>query len=173
MLNRLCGALLYAALSAGPADAFTLTSDEGRFTIEMPSKPKLETRRMRNRIGGDTATSFEWYVDQREPEVTWEVSYRDHNPRVVDAKFPSRIFDDVIQEIQRRDDTKLLSHKFIEHHGMRGLEVRYLNTLHRAQLRSRFFVVGARLYLIQYGGRYDTDNEPHVEGYLNSFRVLR
>src|SRR5262245_39454601 len=96
-LNLLLLALWIAAFSSGGVHAYTLTSKEGRFTVEMPDRPKLETRQLRNRIGGDTVTSYEWYYDRKKPEATWETSYRDLNKApMTDAALLDKFYDVVI-----------------------------------------------------------------------------
>ena len=101
MFTRLLGllaALLVGALSAGAAAAFTLTSDEGRFTVELPEKPSFKQRRIQRVKDGAIFESNEWRLDQL--WITWQVSYRDHLQYDVDIS-ADKIFNRLIQELLR------------------------------------------------------------------------
>jgi len=168
-LVRLLGALLVGAMSAGAAAAFTLTSDEGRFTVELPDKPSFQVRRLASKDGA-ILESNEWMVDQ--PWLMWLVSYRDHPQNAEDAS-PEKIFERLIHELPNSLDGKLRSHHFFEREGAQGLEIRIFVPRNRMLLRSQIFVVHKRQYAISYVGPDGSENEPKVETYLNSFHVLR
>jgi len=167
-LALLLGVLLVSAAAAGPVGAYTLSSDEGRFSIEMPDKPDFKVRRITG-TDGTVLESNEWIVDQ--PWILWQVSYRDHPPTAASA-LPEKIFDRVIHELPDLLDGELRSHRFIEHDGVRGLEVRIFVPKNRLLLRSHVFVVRHRQYAISYVGPDGSENAPKVDNYLNSFHVL-
>ena len=172
MLNRLIGllaAFLVAVPSAGVAAAYTLTSDVGRFTVELPNKPSFKVRRLVSKEGV-TLQSNEWMVD--EPWLMWLVSYRDH-PQTAENTSPDKIFERLIRELPEVLDGELRGHRFIERDGIRGLEILIFVPRNRLLLRSHVYVVRHRQYTISYVGAEGTEHEPKVETYLNSFHVLR
>lgn len=173
MFNRIVGllaALLIGALSPLAAGAYTLTSDEGRFTVEMPEKPSFTVRRLQRVRDGAIFESNEWRVDQ--PWLTWLVSYRDYAQATDDAS-AEKIFEQVLQELPVSLDGELRDHHYFEREGTRALEIRIFVPRNRLLLRSQVFVAGHRRYVVSYVGPDGSESDAKVEGYLKSFHVLR
>jgi hypothetical protein len=172
VLNRFVGlvaGLFVTALVAADAGAYTLTSDAGRFTIEMPGKPEFTVRRLLRESDGAILESNEWMVKQ--PWLFWFVSYRDH-PAHADDATPDKLYGRIIRELPSALEGELRAHRYIERDGIRGLELLVYVPRNRLLMRSRVFVVGQRQYTISYVGDDGTERHPKVESYLNSFHTL-
>jgi hypothetical protein len=166
---RLLAQLLVAALCSGSAGAYTLTSDDGRFSVELPAKPGFKQRRIQRVRDGAIFESNEWRLDQ--PWITWQVSYRDHSQNADDAT-ADKIFNRVLLELPASLGGDLRLFRYIERDGTQGLEVRIFVPRNRMLLRSQIFVVGTRQYNISYVGPDGSEIESVVETYLNSFHIL-
>ncbi len=158
------------AFAAGAAAAYTLTSEVGRFTIELPDRPEFTVRRIRRESDGAVLESNEWMVKQ--PWIFWFVSYRDH-PKDGDDPTPEKIYGRIIRELPAALEGELRAHRYIERDGIRGLELFVYVPRNRLLMRSQVFVVAGRQYTISYVGAEGTEKEPRVESYLSSFHVLR
>jgi hypothetical protein len=165
----LLGVLTVCAFSGAAAAAYTLTSDVGRFTIELPDKPEFAVRRLRRESDGAILESNEWMVKQ--PWIFWFVSYRDH-PEDDDASTAEKIYGRIIRELAAALEGELRAHRYVEHDGIRGLELFIYVPRNRLLMRSRVFVVGRRQYTISYVGEEGTEKQRRVESYLNSFHIL-
>lgn len=161
--------LALGTLLSSAADAYTLTDKDGRFTIEMPDKPAFEKRRMKN-AGGGYADSHEWMVEQPKPDFTWMMAYRDHQSPS-DGTLPEFVYDIAAKQLVSRPGRKLLSRNFIEHDGIRGLELLIDAEPLGLVNRMRIFVVGQRVYTVVFVGPPGSEKAAGVEAYFNSLHV--
>src|SRR5712691_6834341 len=113
-LARLLGIILLAA-SAGFAHAYTLTNDDGKFTVELPAVPQFE--KLNEKTEGDALqyVRYQWLVDQN--EKAWIVSYSAF-PKPMD-----KVYDAQVQASVNGTKGKLINQQDIEQRGIKGREI--------------------------------------------------
>jgi hypothetical protein len=164
LLASIC--LLLAALAV-PAQAYTLTSREHGFSIELPGEPDYYGPRTIF-LGEKEYTGLGWDYD------SYSVHLFRLTPKMGGASFLARL-------IKERGRCRVVERdKAIRQGGIAGRDALIRDTqwthrhgchFRRYTLRARGFVVGNRLYWIQYKV-YSRDLDPEVTRVFDSFRVL-
>jgi len=163
--------LVFSLLLSGAdlARAYTLKSDEGKFSVEFPAAP--EARIMRG-VGSCESIRHEFRFLQG--KRSWLAIYKDCKPpgMLADFGIPQALRDfskgmaQVLHGEVRANDP-------IELGTVPGRE--FLVYIERTNLvvRGRVFVKGDRVYQVMYAGPAGTHEEPDIESFFASFRIMR
>jgi hypothetical protein len=151
------------------ANAYTLKSYEGRFSIEFPSTPKLENIRdvgtcraerheYRAKVG--SKTFFSSYQDCLPPGYLADVG---HGP----------FMRDFWQGLEKAVSGEVRANDPIERGNLSGREILIAVPHGNIVLRVQIFIEGDRLYKNMYAGPFGSQADPDVEAFFASFRVIR
>ncbi len=170
LVNCLAAAVLSSLLIVGSAAAFTVQSDEGRFTVELAEKPAFEKLREKT-DAGYFIDRYQWLLD--EGDVAWIVTYSDYPEADVKRLGAETMYDNAAKGAVAGVSGKLRSQAPLQHSGVRGRELFVAVPDGKMVMRQRLFVVGNRLYQNVYVGPDGTERNGEVEVFLNSFRILK
>ncbi len=156
-------------LGADFANAYTLKSYEGRFSIEFPSTPKLEDIRD---VGTCRAERHEYRASQG--GRTWFSSYQDCLPPgfladVGHGPFMRDFWKGIVKAVKG----DLRANDPIERGTLSGREILVAVPYGNIVLRVQIFIEGDRLYKNMYAGPFGSQADPDVEAFFASFRVMR
>jgi hypothetical protein len=151
------------------AHAYTLKSYEGRFSIEFPSAPAAKVVQG---IGSCESIRHEFQVS--EGRRTWIAIYKDCKPPGMLADMginPS--MRDISKAIAKALGGEVRANDPIELGPLSGRE--FLIYIERMNIvvRGRVFIEGDRIYQLMYFGPAGTQEDPVVEAFFASFRVMR
>ena len=134
-------------------------------------KPLFE-KRHHSSMFCDAYDTYEWLFEQPKTNIARGASYRDHKP-CNEKELSDKAYNFAIKEFTDLVDGKLRSHRFIEHNGIRGLDIHIDRQRDQLLQHMRIFVVGRHQYTIQYAGLHGSEESANVEVFMNSFRVHR
>lgn len=151
------------------ANAYTLKSYEGRFSIEFPSTPKLENIRD---VGMCRAERHEYQASQGSKRFF--SSYQDCLPRgfladVGHGPFMRDFWKGIVKAVKG----ELRANDPIERGTLSGREILVAVPHGNIVLRVQIFIEGDRLYKNMYAGPFGSQADPDVEAFFASFRVMR
>ncbi len=163
-------AALLAFLAAAPfANAFELKSYEGRFSVEFPSAPAFQT--IRN-VGSCIAARHEYRLSER--GRVWMASYQDCKPAGMLADIGvNPMLRDFWKGVVKSVGGELRANDPIEHGPLSGRQILVFVPQGKLILRQRMFIEGDRIYQNMYVGPFGTQDDPEVEAFFASFRVMR
>jgi hypothetical protein len=165
--TALLGALAVIA-SATLAHAFPVKSDEGKFSMEFPGQPAFSTIRD---IGSCVAARHEYRF--QEHGRVWMASYQDCKPAGILADLGHvDVFKSAIKGMLKAVKGDLRANDPIEVGALQGREVVVI-VPGGLVLRQRFFIKGDRFYQNMYIGPRGSQDDPAVEAFFASFRVMR
>lgn len=161
-------ALLVIASSTSFANAYEVKSFEGRFSIEFPGTPATDTIQD---VGSCVATRHEYRFKSR--GQVWMASYQDCKPagRVADLGH-TYILKNAIVGLLKAVKGELRAEDPVEVGILQGREI-IVAVPGNLILRERFFIEGDRIYQNMYVGPFGSQNDPAVEAFFASFRVMR
>jgi hypothetical protein len=137
-------------------------SDAGSFKLLMPGDPVVDQN--------DGVTAFR--VERLQEGAVYTVSYVDFESDPATQKDGVKeAFAGTQQGIQD-EGGKILSSKMIQLHGNPGQEIQ-ARLANGMTTRLRAYIVGKRLYLVIVTVKSDRNLVKSIEGYLNSFQVLK
>lgn len=160
---------------SGAANAYTLKSAEGRFSIEFPAAPQAKHFRD---VGTCMNDRYEFHLSQG--RKAWFAGYQDCPHGYIEDYGPNQFARDAWKGIVHNLQGELRENKLIKNHGMLGRQFLILVThagryrLGEARVfRVQVFVDGDRVYKLMYRGPVPTHQDPDVEAFFASFRVMR
>jgi hypothetical protein len=156
-----------AGLAAGAWQ--TYTSDEGRYSVELPGRPKTRTETKPTPLG---PIVVKFTYAEATPESVFMVNHCDL-PVARATDDPRAIFDDGCAEAMASSQGKQQSSKDVTFEGFPGREVIFNGTQRGRSFRchTRLLLVGRRLYQTMWIG---SGEEPaaDVERFLASFKLI-
>jgi hypothetical protein len=170
LVNRLAGAVCAFLLIVSAAAAFTLESDEGRFTIELIEKPAFEKLHEKT-AAGYFVDRYQWLLDQG--EVAWIVTYGDYPEADVKRLGAETMYDNGAKGSVDGVKGKLQKQGPIQHSGVRGRELFVAVPEGNMVMRQRLFLVGTRLYQNVYVGPAGSEQNGDVDVFFNSFQIRK
>ncbi|HWJ99583.1 MAG TPA: hypothetical protein VNR41_02625 [Xanthobacteraceae bacterium] len=161
-------ALLAIFAGATHASAFEVKSYEGKFSMEFPGAPAANTIRD---IGSCAATRHEYRFQDR--GRIWVASYQDCKPAGILADLGHiEVFKRAVKGMLKAVKGDLRASDPIEVGVLQGREVVAV-VPGGLVLRQRFFIEGDRFYQNMYIGPLGSQDDPVVEAFFASFRVMR
>lgn len=169
-LVRALSLVAVCALLVAPAAAYTLVSEEGRFSAEFPAEPTFE--KINTKLdAGYTVDRHRWLLDRG--SVAWIVSYVDYRAENVQRLGAETMYDNASAGAVESLKGTLLESLSIDHSGIRGREIFVLVPNGNLSLRQRFFISANRLYQNIYVGPRATERDTPVEAFLKSFQIFK
>jgi hypothetical protein len=150
------------------ANAFQVKSYEGKFSIEFPGQPATSTIKD---VGSCVATRHEYRFQER--GRVWMASYQDCKPAGILADLGHvQVFKNAIKGLLKGVKGDLRASDPIEVGVLQGREI-VVAIPGNLILRERFFIEGDRIYQNMYVGPFGSQDDPAVEAFFASFRVMR
>ncbi|GEM_PF-1754850 len=162
-------ACLIIVFGAEFANAYTLKSYEGRFSIEFPSAP---AEKVVHGLGSCDSTRHEFRLS--EGGRVWMAIYKDCKPSGMLADIGiNPTLRDYGPGVAKAVGGEVRANDPIEHGLLSGRE--FLIYIERGNLamRGRVFIEGDRIYHLMYVGPPGTHDDAVTETFLSSFRVMR
>jgi hypothetical protein len=161
---------------AGFANAYTVNSAEGRFSIDFPSQPTIKHIRD---VG--TCMRDRYVFSMSAGEKVWTAAYQDCPHGYLEDIGPNQFMRDAWKNIVRQLPGELRANDLVKNHGMLGRQflilvtarTRHYVVLVKRVLRMQVFVDGDRIYKLTYVGPVPSHEDPDVEAFFASFRVMR
>lgn len=161
-------ALLVIFAAAMHASAFEVKSYEGKFSMEFPGSPAASTI---HDIGSCVATRHEYRF--QEHSKVWMASYQDCKPKGILADLGHvGVIKNAIKRMLKAVKGDLRVNDPIKVGVLEGREV-VVVVPGGLVLRQRFFIEGDRVYQNMYVGPRGSQDDPAVEAFFASFRVMR
>lgn len=133
-------------------------SDEGNFSIFLPSKSVTNL----NSENDDYSINI-YYADTK--KSSYIVGYVDYNNDLTDLSL-DKVYKNFLTDFLG-DDIKLLSQQDVTLAKYRGIEVEYQNSDQKIVAKSRLFLVGKRLYILDISNYKAGD----AKQFFNSFQL--
>ncbi len=165
-LTRVFAAALICALSANIAFAFTLKSDEGKFTAEMPAEPAFE--KLNEKTSSGPYVRYQWLTDQG--SKAWIVTYNDYTAGTITKTGLEQAYKNAVQGGVQGVNGELRSENVVTQSGISGREA-LISMVGPLVMRQRIFIIGDRLYQNIYVGPPGSENDTEVNVFFASFRV--
>jgi hypothetical protein len=147
-----------AIVLAGPAASERLTSDEARFSLDVPDAPQVR---------------YLW--NDPDGKRTWVLSYNGEAKPTVARADRERRYDAAVKTVVDRAKGMLRAQKSVEQGDLTGREIVVQvpkgNSL--TMTRQQFFLTDTRFYQIIYTGPPGTEMSPEVDAFFNSFKIAR
>lgn len=160
--------LLAIAAAALSANAHEVKSFEGKFSIAFPGLPVTDTI---HDVGSCIATRHEFRLKER--ARVWIASYQDCKPPGMLADLGHmQILKNAIKGVLKAVQGELRAEDPVEVGVLQGREI-IVAVPGNLILRQRFFIEGDRIYQNMYVGPFGSQNDPAVEAFFASFRVMR
>jgi len=147
-----------AIVLAGPAASEKLTSDEARFSLDVPDAPRV---------------SYMW--NDPDGSRTWALNYNgEAKPTVARADREKR-YDGAVKTVVDRTKGMLRTQKSVEAGDVTGREVvvQVPKGTTVTMMRHQFFLTDTRFYHITYTGPAGTETSPEVDAFFSSFKIAR
>jgi hypothetical protein len=156
-----CAAAL-GLLLAGPASAYDLKDENGRFSATFPAEPALDRQEGTSPTGPHVHTTWEVNEDDRHFLVT----YTEY------ARPPVKNYDKNVMSLLAATKGQLVSQARVDLGDIDGREVVTMLP-DNSVMRQRLFQVGNRLYQAVYAGPFGTETRADVETFMASFQLLK
>lgn len=140
-------------------------SAQGRFRVELPGVPKLQSKPIATNMGMITLQMEGVELDRNTGFMVMYNDYPAHMPFDAEGSLQGAVMGLQSQGVSSSGSTP------VECDGHPGREV-YFTAQHAGKSvhgRARLFVVGRRLYQLHYLGNSGTEQHPNVERFFNSF----
>jgi hypothetical protein len=167
LFARVLGAALIFLFSASMAFAYTLKSDEGKFTAEMPAEPGFE--KLNEKASSGPYVRYQWLTDQG--AKAWIVTYNDYQSGTIQKTGLEQAYKNAVQGGVQGVKGELRNEKSITQSGISGKESMVFMPSGPLIMRQRIFIIGDRLYQNIYVGPPGTENDTEVDAFFASFRV--
>jgi hypothetical protein len=161
-------AVMICVFFADIAFAYTLKSDEGKFTAELPAEPTFEKLNETSAIG--PYVRYQWLTDQG--AKAWIVTYNDYTAGTIAKTGLEEAYKGAVQGSVRGTKGELRSDKAITQAGISGHEI-LVSIPGPFMMRQRIFIVGDRLYQNIYVGPPGTEDDAGVDAFFASFVVAK
>jgi hypothetical protein len=142
--------------------------DEGGFTITLPGRPAVATQQQETTAGPLAVKTYTLRLGAG--DAAYIVAFNDYPEAVLRASTPDEILDRVVKGALG-DHGKLRRQLPVEFEKHKGRDV--LGSVHGGlEYRSRFYLVGKRLYQISVVSKAAAVRAEDVSKFLESFRLL-
>jgi hypothetical protein len=167
-LVRVLSLVVACLVMVGQAAAYTLVSQEGRFSIEFLAEPKFEKFNEKTDAGYFVERP-QWLLDRG--TTAWIVSYGDYPLSDVQRIGAENMYDNSTRGAVEAVKGKLEQSVSVNTSGVQGREIFVLVPGGNMSMRQRFFVTGNRLYQNVYVGPAGSERDATVEAFLASFKI--
>lgn len=167
---RLLTFIVVYGVAAGAASAYSLKSDEGRFSVELPGEPAFEKLHEKTKAGY-FVDRYQWLLDLG--DTAWIVTYGDYPQSDVQRLGAEAMYDNGAKGSVEGVNGQLRSQQPVVNGGVRGRELFVFVPDSNLAMRQRMFIVGTRLYQNVYVGADGTERDAKVEAFLNSFQMRK
>jgi hypothetical protein len=160
-MARLCfyvlGILFILGQLACVGSAEVLSSQEGRFSVEVPKLP---------------IPQYQWFDNKT--NRAWIVSYREQSPPISSLAAAEKMYDFVVQAVVDSTKSKLISQGEIVRANVTGREIVMQggSSEQPRMTRQQFFLAGDRFYTLTFSGPPGTEKSSEVEAFFASFQML-
>ena len=146
----------------------TFISKEGRFSVQLPSRPKYSTQG----VGDDAAINHIYLLEKG--DSAYYLSYSDFKPDALKSVSVSKVLDGARDGGVANSKGKLLSEKSITLYGFPGREIAIdLPGAMKTKARERFYMAENRLYTIIFAGPYTTADSAATDAFLASLKLQK
>jgi hypothetical protein len=155
-LNRSIAALFICGLLIQPAAAETMTSGDGRFSVEIPDVPQFR---------------YQW-TDASNKRV-WSVSFNGASAPSVAATNREQRYDASVKAVVERLKGMLRIQRPLQIGDVTGREIVVQMTQNNVvnMLRQQMFITDNRFYQVIYTGPEGTETNSDVEAFFKSFQI--
>jgi hypothetical protein len=167
-LGAICAAVL--GLAAHYAWGEVLTDRVGRFSADFPGRPETSTQRVETQAGAVIAHIFTY---RSMGGTTYTVVYSDYPDGSMANTPPDSVYSGVINGAMGRTGGTLKGTNAVTSDSVPGREALFVSPDQKNVLRSRYFLVGDRLYQIGFEGSQGSETGKGAVGFLDSFRILK
>jgi hypothetical protein len=159
-------AAMICVLFANIAFAYTLKSDEGRFTAELPAEPTFS--KLNETASSGPYVRYQWLADQG--AKAWIITYNDYPAGTIAKTGLEEAYKNAVQGSIRGTKGELRSNKAITQADTSGREI-LISVAGPLIMRQRIFIIGDRLYQNIYVGPPGTEDDAEVNAFFAFFRV--
>jgi hypothetical protein len=159
-------AVMICVLFANIAFAYTLKSDEGRFTAELPAEPTFS--KLNETASSGPYVRYQWLADQG--AIAWIITYNDYPAGTIAKTGLEEAYKNAVKGSIRGTKGELRSDKTITQASISGREI-LISVAGPLIMRQRIFIIGDRLYQNIYVGTPGTEDDAEVDAFFASFRV--
>jgi hypothetical protein len=159
-------AVMICVLFADIAFAYTLKSDEGRFTAELPAEPAFS--KLDETASSGPYVRYQWIADQG--AKAWIITYNDYPAGTIAKTGLEQAYKNAVKGSIQGTKGELRSDKTITQAGISGHEI-LVSIAGPLIMRQRIFIMDDRLYQNIYAGPPDTEDDAEVNAFFAAFRV--
>jgi hypothetical protein len=168
-LAKLSLTLFILLFGASFAAAFGVKDYAGRFIIEFPGEPTVSTHTLRGQCG---PTHYDFVYKQG--SRVYQVRYSDCKPTGFLSDMGVRtVYKNMMKLAIDSIDGQLRSSDPVEQGLMSAREFTAFIPRGKLVMRERIYVEGDRVYQNIYIGPDGTDDEPEVNAFFASFKIIR
>jgi hypothetical protein len=161
LVVRLFAGVVLCVAQIGLADAFSLHSTDGNFTVEFPEQPKFEQKSGKTVAGTDYELSL-WTVDKGASAYIVSMN--------VYAKPVSEDYDAPINGVVGSCKGKLVNRLPFQMQGMTGQEI-FIECPGPLMFRERMLWANSKFYQILFVGPPGSETNADVDAFLNSVHI--
>jgi hypothetical protein len=159
---RLLAAIAVCALAAGASADFQFRDEVGRFTAVFPAEPTLDKHEGQSPAGPTVHYGWEVKLENR----TYAVIFTEYTRAL------AKNYDRNVKSMLDASQGKLLRQTKIDLGEFDGRET-FTLLPDQTVMRQRIFQVGNRFYQAVYLGPFGTESRDDVEGFMQSFQILK
>jgi len=141
-------------------------SDEGRFTVLMPGKPKAQNQTLDSPVGKVDMVMY--MVGSR--KVGCAVAYADYPQQLINSTDPQKILEGAKNGAVKNVSGRLVSETSIDFHGLPARDV-VIEVPNKAFITARFILVGPRFYELMFIAQTDKGHEQDISRFFDSFAI--
>ncbi|MFH2045688.1 MAG: hypothetical protein ABIK92_11140 [Pseudomonadota bacterium] len=142
-------------------------SDEGRFSIMVPSKPEQQNQTLNTPIGILEMKTF--VIDK--PNIAYIMAYVDYPDEVIDNSDPEAILDGARDGMLNKADVKLINEEEISYGEDPAREIQYTVKGKLGKGHIVILLSGRRLYQVGAVGLNAIFPQDVVQHYIDSFEI--
>ena len=141
-------------------------SDEGRFTVLMPGKPKAQNQVLDTPVGKVDMVMF----TAGSNKAGCVVAYADYPAQLINTTDPQKTLDGARDGAVKNVNGRLVSETSIYFHGLPARDVR-IEIPGKAFVTGRFILASPRFYELLFIAPTDTGREQDISKFFNSFTI--
>jgi hypothetical protein len=141
-------------------------SDEGRFTVLMPGKPKAQNQTMDTPVG---KVDMVMYMASS-GKAGCAVAYADYPEQLINSTDPQKTLDGARNGAIKNVSGRLVSETSISFHGLPARDVR-IEIPNKAFVTARFILASPRFYELMLIAPTDKGHEQDISQFFNSFTI--
>ena len=141
-------------------------SDEGRFTVMMPGKPKTDNQTLESPVGKINMVMF----TAGSSKAGCFVAYADYPEQLISSTDPQKLLEGAKNGAIANVKGKLISEASIDFHGFPAKEVN-IEIPNKAFVTARFILTSPRFYELMFIAPKDIGHEDDIRQFFNSFKI--